>query len=82
MKNRTNKRRMYKLYRNRYIPLNAPRKSYKLEDLLAEMRGPLPRDEGWDKMVPVGREFGSKDYERLAKLDALTGAAKAAAGAM
>lgn len=54
MKNRTNKRRIYNLYRD-CISLNAARKRYKLEDLLAEIRGPLPRDEGWDKMVPVGR---------------------------
>lgn len=25
----------------------------------------------WDAMPPVGREFGSPDYERLEKLDAL-----------
>lgn len=25
----------------------------------------------WDRIVPVGREFGSPDYERLAELDHL-----------
>lgn len=25
----------------------------------------------WDNMVPVGREFGSKDFDRLMALDAL-----------
>lgn len=26
-------------------------------------------DRAWDNMVPVGREFGSPDYERLSILD-------------
>lgn len=29
-------------------------------------------DRAWENMVPVGREFGSKDYERLEILDAFT----------
>ena len=33
----------------------------------------------WEFVLPVGREFGSPDYERLAKLDAVAYAAKAAA---
>jgi hypothetical protein len=33
----------------------------------------------WDRMPPVGREFGSPDYERLAALDALADEARAAA---
>lgn len=28
-------------------------------------------DLSWDNMVPVGREFGSPDYERLTALDAI-----------
>ena len=39
------------------MTVNAPRKPrYKLEDLLAEMPGELPRVEGWDAMRPVGKE--------------------------
>lgn len=30
----------------------------------------------WDAVWPVGREFGSPDYERLAKSDALAEASK------
>ena len=30
----------------------------------------------WDNMAPVGREFGSPDYERLAELDNLAFKAK------
>lgn len=30
----------------------------------------------WDRMAPVGREFGSPDYERLAELDHLAIKAK------
>jgi len=33
------------------------RQRYKLEDLLAEMRGPLPIYEAWENMPPVGREM-------------------------
>lgn len=33
----------------------------------------------WEYMRPVGREFGSPDYERLAALDALAEKAKSAA---
>lgn len=29
-------------------------------------------DRAWENMVPIGREFGSKDYERLEILDAFT----------
>lgn len=29
-------------------------------------------DRAWENMVPIGREFGSKDYERLEVLDAFT----------
>jgi hypothetical protein len=36
-------------------------------------------EQAWLDMVPVGREFGSKDYERLARLDAFADKAKAAA---
>lgn len=42
----------------------------------------LPIDEAWDQISPVGREFGSRDYEHLAELDARVGAAKAAFDAM
>jgi antitoxin ChpS len=39
------------------MTINAPRtRRYKLEDLLAEMPGELPRVEGWDVMQPVGME--------------------------
>lgn len=60
MKNRTNKRRIYELYRSRRLPQNATRKKrYKLEELLAEMPEKLPLGEGWgevwDDMAPVGR---------------------------
>ncbi|OGO97125.1 MAG: hypothetical protein A2Z93_05215 [Curvibacter sp. GWA2_64_110] len=38
---------------------------------IAEMRL-VPQDfAAWDSVVPVGREFGSPDYERLAELDSL-----------
>ena len=33
----------------------------------------------WEFMLPVGREFGSPDYERLAKLDAVAYAVTAVA---
>lgn len=29
-------------------------------------------DRAWLNMVPIGREFGSKDFDRLTTLDALT----------
>ena len=32
--------------------------------------------QGWDRMAPVGREFGSHDYERLEELDHLAVKAK------
>lgn len=39
---------------------------------IEDMRVTLPADMAeWDAMPPVGREFGSPDYERLEKLDAL-----------
>jgi hypothetical protein len=28
-----------------------------------------PEDRAWDNMLPVGREFGSPDYERITTLD-------------
>jgi hypothetical protein len=36
-------------------------------------------DRAWLDIAPVGREFGSKDYERLSQLDALADAAAVAA---
>jgi len=39
------------------MTISVPRKHrYKLEELLAEMPGKLPRVEGWDAMRPVGKE--------------------------
>jgi antitoxin ChpS len=39
------------------MTISVPRKPrYKLEELLAEMPGKLPRVEGWDAMRPVGKE--------------------------
>ena len=39
------------------MTVNAPRKHrYKLENLLAEMPGDLPRVEGWDAMRLAGKE--------------------------
>ena len=40
---------------------------------IAQMRQGPPIDGvvNWDSMVPVGREFGSPDYEHLAELDSL-----------
>lgn len=39
------------------MTISVPRKPrYKLEELLAEMPGELPRVEGWDAMRPVGKE--------------------------
>ena len=39
------------------MTISVPRKPrYKLEALLAEMPGKLPRVEGWDAMRPVGKE--------------------------
>jgi len=74
MKNRTKKRRIYALYGRRDSSLTAQRKTfYKLEDLLAEIPAGLPIDEAWDQISPVGREFGSRDYERLTELDAWSG---------
>ena len=36
-------------------------------------------EQAWLDMAPVGYEFGSKDYERLARLDALADKARASA---
>ena len=36
-------------------------------------------EQAWLDVIPVGREFGSPDYERLLELDNLSDAAKAAA---
>lgn len=39
------------------LTINATRRRrYKLEDLLAEMSGEMPRAEGWDEMQSVGME--------------------------
>ncbi len=40
------------------MTVDAPtKKKYRLEDLMAEMpAGKLPMVEGWDNLVPVGRE--------------------------
>jgi len=39
------------------MTVSVPRKPrYKLEELLAEMPGKLPRAEGWDAMRPAGKE--------------------------
>jgi hypothetical protein len=35
----------------------------------------ISEDRAWLNMSPVGREFGSPDYERLAQLDALANTA-------
>ena len=40
------------------MTVSAPQKNrYKLEDLMAERPGELPRVEGWDEMKPVGKEL-------------------------
>jgi hypothetical protein len=39
----------------------------------------IAEDRAWLDMVPIGREFGSKDYDRLSQLDNLADAATAAA---
>lgn len=31
---------------------------------------PTPEERAWERVAPVGREFGSPDYERLTQLDA------------
>jgi uncharacterized protein (DUF2384 family) len=36
----------------------------------------MPETTDWNNIVPVGREFGSPDYDRLAKLDHLAIRAK------
>ena len=38
------------------MTVSALKRRYRLEDLLAEMPGKLPRVEGWDDMRPVGKE--------------------------
>jgi antitoxin ChpS len=39
------------------VTLSPPRKRYELAELLSEMpEASLPRVEGWDDMVPVGKE--------------------------
>jgi antitoxin ChpS len=39
------------------MTISAPgKRRYKLEDLLAEMPGRLPRIAGWDAMKPAGKE--------------------------
>ncbi|MDA8257007.1 MAG: AbrB/MazE/SpoVT family DNA-binding domain-containing protein [Betaproteobacteria bacterium] len=39
------------------MTVSAPRTHrYRLDDLLAEMPGELPRVEGWDTLQPVGKE--------------------------
>lgn len=76
MKNRMRKKRLY----SRWEPKRKPR--YKLAELLATMPANFQltaEDRAWLDMAPVGREFGSPDYERLVQLDALADAAKAAA---
>ena len=50
------------------------RKKETLANLLAQCEPSLQRsaeDKAWDNMAPVGREFGSPDYERLVEEDAL-----------
>lgn len=44
-----------------------------IEVSIQQMRQGPPVDDmaDWDSMAPVGREFGSPDYERLAELDNL-----------
>lgn len=53
MKSRTNKRRIYRLFHGRFHSTAFTWRS-------AEERA-------WLDMAPVGLEFGSPDYERLAK---------------
>jgi len=58
------------------------RKRYTAAELVAQCdpKAPISEDlQAWDHIVPVGREFGSKGYERFTQLDALADAAKAAA---
>ncbi len=81
MKNRTNKRRIYERYQSRLNLRSVPlKKRYKLNDLLAEMPEASHLGEGWREVwgdiVPVGREFGSEDYERSAKRDLSANALK------
>jgi hypothetical protein len=69
MKNRDRKRRLNALGL-RSVPR---RKRYCLAELLKGTERFALTDEmrAWDNMAPVGREFGSPDFERLAKLDNL-----------
>lgn len=64
------------------MPNDDTRKRYTLAELLAQCEPNTPltaEDRAWLDMAPVGREFGSPDYERLAQLDVLADTAKAAA---
>lgn len=48
------------------------RRIYAMSKMHHESRHWLTDDEyAWEFMLPVGREFGSPDYERLAKSDRL-----------
>jgi hypothetical protein len=50
------------------------RKRYTVAELMAQCdpNAPMPADlQEWDRLQHVGREFGSDDYERLLRLDAL-----------
>ncbi|MBX9799144.1 MAG: hypothetical protein K2Y13_06755 [Burkholderiaceae bacterium] len=40
------------------------------EKLILTVKNRTTEDEAWLNLVPVGREFGSKDYAKLAELDA------------
>src|ERR1035437_7452647 len=83
MKNRINKKRIYKLLKGRPYGEQTARKRVSLAEMikgttLGVMKAIKAEMEVWDRVVPVGREFGSKDYERLSKVDALANAATVA----
>ena len=78
MKNRLNKRRIWTLQQSHP---KVPRKRYSAAELIAQcdVDAPMPTDlQGWDRMAPVGSEFGCQDDEHLAKINALADAATAA----
>lgn len=66
MKIRDRKSILYACWRGRKTRIR-----YNLEDLIADAEAfeMTEEDRAWDKMVPVGHEFGSPDFERIERTD-------------
>ena len=72
MKIRSRKRQLYE-FLAATAPLRRRRPRYRLTDLIAntDLIELTDEDREWLDMVPVGREFGSPDFERLTDLNPL-----------